>query len=68
MARRGYVIRELDPTDRRSFLVSLTEAGRPVARAAMAAMADVEREALGAVSGAEMAGFRAVVRALTQVP
>ena len=67
MARRGYVIRELDPADRRSFLVSLTEAGRPVARTALAAMGDLEREALAAVSGAEMAGFRAVVHALTQV-
>jgi MarR family transcriptional regulator, organic hydroperoxide resistance regulator len=67
MARRGYVIRELDPGDRRSFLVSLTEAGRPVAQAALAAMADLEREALAAVSSAELAGFRAVVHALTEV-
>ena len=67
MARRGYVIRELDPGDRRSFLVSLTEAGRPVAQAALAAMADLERQALAGVSSAELAGFRAVVHALTEV-
>ena len=68
MTRRGYVVRELDPGDRRSFLVSLTEKGRPVARAAMAAMGDLEREALGAVSSTQIAGFRAVVRALAKVP
>jgi DNA-binding MarR family transcriptional regulator len=65
---RGYVVRELDPGDRRSFRVSLTEAGRPVAQAARAAMGDLEREALAAVSSAEVAGFRAVVHTLTDVP
>jgi MarR family transcriptional regulator, organic hydroperoxide resistance regulator len=68
LVRRDYVVRELDPADRRSFRVSLTDAGRPVARAALAAMGDLERQALGAVSGADLAGFRAVIHALTRVP
>jgi DNA-binding MarR family transcriptional regulator len=67
MVRRGYVVRQLDPADRRSFRVCLTDAGRPVADAALAAIGAVEREALASVSAADLAGFRAVVRALTEV-
>jgi hypothetical protein len=36
--------------------------------AARAATADLERAALAAVSDADLAGFRAVTRALTEVP
>jgi DNA-binding MarR family transcriptional regulator len=68
LVRRGYVDRALDPGDRRSFRVSLTDSGRPVARAAQAAMGDLEREALTAVTSTDLAGFRTVVRALTEVP
>jgi DNA-binding MarR family transcriptional regulator len=68
LVRRGHVTRDLDPADRRSFLVSLTADGRRVAGAARAATADLERAALAAVSDADLAGFRAVTRALTEVP
>jgi DNA-binding MarR family transcriptional regulator len=68
LVRRGYVTRDLDPADRRSFLVSLTADGRRVAGAARAATADLEHAALAAVSDADLAGFRAVTRALTEVP
>jgi DNA-binding MarR family transcriptional regulator len=67
LLRRGYVARELDPADRRSFRVWLTDAGQPVADAARAAMGAVEDLALAAVSDADLAGFRAVVHALTEV-
>lgn len=65
---RDYVTRQLDPGDRRSFRVFLTDAGRPAAQAALAAMADLERQSLAAISDADLAGFRAVVHALTEVP
>jgi DNA-binding MarR family transcriptional regulator len=68
LVRRGHVTRDLDPADRRSFLVSLTADGRRVAGAARAATAALERAALAAVSDADLAGFRAVTRALTEVP
>jgi MarR family transcriptional regulator, organic hydroperoxide resistance regulator len=68
LERRGYLTRDLDPADRRSFLVSLTADGRRAAGAARAAIADLERAALTGVSDAELAGFRAVARALTEVP
>ena len=68
LERRGYLTRDLDPADRRSFLVSLTADGRRAAAAARAAAADLERAALAGVSDADLAGFRAVTRALTEVP
>lgn len=68
LERRGYLTRDLDPADRRSFLVSLTADGRRAAAAARAAAADLERAALAGVSDADLAGFLAVTRALTEVP
>jgi len=68
LERRGYLTRGLDPADRRSFLVSLTADGRHAAGTARAATADLERAALAGVSDASLAGFRAVTRALTEVP
>lgn len=65
LVQRGYLTRELDPADRRSFLLHLTGEGHQVARTALAAMAAIEQEALGSVSAADLAGFRTVVRALT---
>ncbi len=67
LVRRGYVSRDLDPADRRSFVVSLTVDGRRAAGAARAAIADLERAVLAMVSDADLAGFRAVTRALTEV-
>jgi MarR family transcriptional regulator, organic hydroperoxide resistance regulator len=67
LARRGFVSRELDPADRRSFLVSLTPAGQAAARTVAAAVHDIERQALATVAGGELAGFHAVINALTEV-
>ena len=68
LARRGFIVRELDPADRRSFLISLTPDGEAAARIVAAALRDLERRALATVTEAELAGFRAVVRALLEVP
>jgi DNA-binding MarR family transcriptional regulator len=68
LVAKDYVTRELDPADRRSFLVSLTARGRRVANAARAAMRELERTALAEISDADLAGFRVVTRALTEVP
>jgi DNA-binding MarR family transcriptional regulator len=67
LARRGYIVREQDPDDRRSFLISLTPAGRAVAEQAAAAIADLEGRALAAVTPAQRAGFHALIDALTEV-
>ena len=67
LERRGYLTRELDPADRRSFRVSLTDQGRPVAARVRQAVTDLERTALAGVSGRQLAGFHAVVAALQEV-
>ena len=44
LERRGYVERIPDPTDKRARLVSLTDRGRQLVRAAIQHIADIERE------------------------
>ena len=63
---RGYVARELDPTDRRSFRLPLTEPGREVADRVLAAIAELEREALSRLDATQLAGYHAVVTALQE--
>jgi MarR family transcriptional regulator, organic hydroperoxide resistance regulator len=67
LVRRGYVVRQLDPADRRSFLVSLTDDGRQVADAARAAMRDLERAVLATITSADLTGFRTVTHAIMEV-
>ena len=64
LENRGYVSRELDPADRRSFRLPLTEAGQAVAGRVRAAVADLERDATARLSETQIAGFHAVVAAL----
>ena len=66
LVRRGYVIREVDPADRRSFLVSLTPAGQRAAGTASAAVRELEQSVLIRVSPAQRAGFFAVIDALSE--
>jgi DNA-binding MarR family transcriptional regulator len=63
---RGFVAREVDPEDRRSFAVRLTADGRKVAALAGAAVRHLEESALTGVSDRQLAGFRAVLHALTE--
>ena len=64
LENRGYLNRELDPADRRSFRLPLTRTGQQVAERVRAAVADLERDALGRLSATQIAGFHAVVTAL----
>jgi DNA-binding MarR family transcriptional regulator len=66
LERRRLARRRLDPADRRSFLVTLTPAGRRAASSVRDAIADLERAALAGLTPEQLAGFRAVARALTQ--
>ena len=63
---RGYLTRELDATDRRSFRLPLTQAGQAVAARVRAAVADIERDALAGLSATQIAGFHAVITALQE--
>jgi MarR family transcriptional regulator, organic hydroperoxide resistance regulator len=66
LENRGYVTRELDPADRRSFRLPLTEAGRAAADRVLAAIADLERDALSRLDAAQLAGYHAVITALQE--
>jgi len=66
LERKGLLMRALDHADRRSFRIVLTAAGRRTATTVQAAVRELERTALASVSAEEVAGFRAVARALTE--
>jgi MarR family transcriptional regulator, organic hydroperoxide resistance regulator len=66
LENRGYLLRELDPSDRRSFRLPLTDRGREVAARALAAIANLEREALSRLDASQLAGYRAVITALQE--
>ena len=63
---RGYLTRELDPADRRSFRLPLTETGQAVADRVLAAVADLERDALARLPATQIAGYHAVITALQE--
>ncbi len=66
MEDRGYLTRELDPGDRRSFRLPLTELGQAVAARVLTAVADLERDALATLSAEQVAGYHAVITALEE--
>jgi DNA-binding MarR family transcriptional regulator len=66
LERRGYLVRELDAADRRSFRLVLTELGGAVAARVRDAVADLENRALGTLSATQIAGFHAVITALQE--
>jgi MarR family transcriptional regulator, organic hydroperoxide resistance regulator len=66
LENRGYLARELDPADRRSFRLPLTKAGQAVATQVLAAIADLERNALSRLDATQLAGYHAVITALQE--
>lgn len=67
LERRGYLVRELDPADRRSFRITVTSSGRTVTAKVRRAIADLERDALAGLSARQIAGYHAVISALQEV-
>jgi MarR family transcriptional regulator, organic hydroperoxide resistance regulator len=66
LENRGYLARELDPADRRSFRLPLTKAGQTAAAHVLAAIADLERSALSRLDATQVAGYHAVITALQE--
>jgi DNA-binding MarR family transcriptional regulator len=64
---RGLVDRQLNPRDRRSFTVSLTDGGVAAAARVKRTFRDIEGQALGAVSQRSAKGFFDVLRALDEL-
>jgi MarR family transcriptional regulator, organic hydroperoxide resistance regulator len=67
LERRGYLTREVDLEDRRSFRLLLTASGEAAAARVTRAVADVERAVIAAVSPRQLAGYSAVIAALREV-
>jgi len=66
LENRGYLVRELDPADRRSFRLPLTGAGQAAAARVLTAIADLERDALSRLDATQIAGYHAVITALQE--
>lgn len=66
LERRGYLTRELDAADRRSFRLVLTEQGAAAAEQVHAAISALETRALAPLSPAQVAGYHAVITALQE--
>src|SRR2546430_10200257 len=66
LENRGYLVRELDPSDRRSFRLPLTETGQAVAARVLAAIAALDRDALSPLDATQLARYHAVVTALRE--
>jgi DNA-binding MarR family transcriptional regulator len=64
LERAGLIRRALRPEDRRSFLVSLTAAGRAAAAKVHRLLAGLEGAALSRINARDVRGFHAVLQAL----
>jgi len=67
LEQRRFVRRELNPNDRRSFLVHLTPAGQRAARSVTDALDHLERELTAHVGNRDLAGIAAGVEGLRTV-
>jgi DNA-binding MarR family transcriptional regulator len=67
LERRGLAAREIDPSDRRSFLVVLSPAGRDAARRCVDAVAALDAAVADAAGAAALPGLHAVAAAVEDV-
>ncbi|MEU6169537.1 MarR family winged helix-turn-helix transcriptional regulator [Streptomyces tanashiensis] len=68
LERRGHITRGTRPGDRRAVLIELTASGQLTATTIRQTIADLERRALDDLSADAIAGLRAGLEALTEVP
>lgn len=67
LEQAGYVRREMNPDDRRSFLIHITDAGRQVAEQADRTLEALEDDICSRVSPRDVEGFHAVMRAIEEI-
>jgi DNA-binding MarR family transcriptional regulator len=68
LERRGHITRGPRPGDRRAVLIELTSSGQRTATTIRQAIADLEHRALDGLPDDAIAGLRAALQALTEVP
>ena len=68
LERRGHITRGPRPGDRRAVLIELTSSGQRAAATIRQAIADLEHRALDGLPHDAIAGLRAALQALTEVP
>jgi DNA-binding MarR family transcriptional regulator len=66
LERRGYLARDLDPADRRSFRITLTATGIAASADVLRAISELEHHALGRVPDRDLRGYHAVIAALLE--
>ena len=64
---RGYLLREINPADRRRLNITLTDRGRAAAEATAAAIRQVDEALATMITPAELAGLRAGLTALAKI-
>ncbi|GGT50320.1 MarR family transcriptional regulator [Streptomyces atratus] len=68
LERRGHITRGASPGDRRAVLIELTPSGQLTATTIRQAIAGLEHRALDGLPKDVIAGLRAALQALTEVP
>lgn len=64
---QGLLVREVDPDDRRSFILRLTQEGKHTTRHIGRLLRKFEREALSRIRPRDLAGFESVMAAIAEV-
>lgn len=67
LEKAGLIRRELNPGDRRSFLIHITDAGRAMAEDADRVLRALEDDIRARVTARDVEGFHAVMRAIEEV-
>ncbi len=68
LERRGHITRGVSPGDRRAVLIRLTSSGQLTATTIRQAITGLEHRALHGLPADAIAGLRAALQALTEVP
>ena len=63
---RGLITREIDESDRRTFVIAPTAKGRKLAQRITHHLSDLERAVIRRVSAADITGFKNVISALEE--
>lgn len=67
LEKAGLIRRELNPADRRSFLIHITDEGRTMADEADRVLVALEDDIRARVSARDVEGFHAVMRAIEEI-